>query len=42
MLGLNKLDSLFVGWAFFLQIALIIHFAVRKRFFESYASSMVG
>jgi hypothetical protein len=37
MLGLNNLDSLFVGWAFFLQIALIIHFAVRRRFFESYA-----
>jgi hypothetical protein len=36
MFGLKKLDSLFVGWAFFFQIALIIHFAVRKRFFETY------
>ena len=23
-------------WAFFFQIALIVHFAVRKRFFETY------
>ena len=36
MFGLKKLDSLFVVWAFFFQIALIIHFAVRKRFFETY------
>jgi hypothetical protein len=36
MFGLNNLDSLFVGWAFFLQMALIIHFAMRKRFFERY------
>jgi len=30
------MDFLFVLWAFFYQIVLIIHFAVRKRFFESY------
>ena len=37
MFGLDKLDTLFVIWAFFLQVVLIIHFAVRKRFFDSYA-----
>ena len=36
MMDLSKLDKLFVGWAFFLQLSLIIHFAVRKPFFESY------
>jgi len=36
MFGLDNLDTLFVIWAFFLQIILIIHFAVRKRFLESY------
>ncbi len=36
MFGLDKLDTLFVIWAFFLQIILIIHFALRKPFFESY------
>lgn len=36
MMGLDQLDSLFVLWAFSLQIALIIHFAIRKPFFESY------
>jgi hypothetical protein len=36
MFELKKLDSLFVGWAFLFQIILIIHFAVRKRFFETY------
>lgn len=36
MFGLDKLESLFVIWAFLLQIILIIHFAVRRRFFESY------
>jgi hypothetical protein len=34
--GLDKLDTLFVIWAFFLQITLIAHFALRKPFFESY------
>jgi len=36
MFGLDKLDTLFVIWAFFLQIILIIHFALRKPFFETY------
>lgn len=36
MFGLDKLDTLFVIWAFFLQITLIVHFALRKPFFESY------
>lgn len=33
---LDNLDWLFVIWAFFVQIVLIVHFAARKRFFESY------
>lgn len=36
MFGLDNLDTLFVIWAFFFQIVLIIHFALRKRFYESY------
>ena len=36
MFGLEKRDTLFVVWAFTFQIVLIIHFAVRKPFFESY------
>ena len=36
MRELDNWDKLFVGWAFFVQIVLIVHFAVRKRFFESY------
>ena len=36
MFGLDKLEILFVIWAFLLQIILIIHFAMRKRLFESY------
>ena len=36
MFGLDRLDTIFVIWAFTLQIVLIAHFAVRKRFFESY------
>lgn len=36
MQNLNPLDLLFVLWAFLYQTILIIHFAVRKRFFESY------
>ena len=36
MFGLDKLDTLFVIWSFFLQIVLIVHFAIRKPFFESY------
>jgi hypothetical protein len=34
--GLDKLDTLFVIWAFFLQTVFIVHFAIRKHFFESY------
>lgn len=34
--GLDNLDTLFVVWAFFFQITHIVHFALRKRFFESY------
>ncbi len=36
MFGLDRLDTLFVIWAFFLQIILIIHFAIRKPLFETY------
>ncbi len=36
MAGLDALDTLFVVWAFFFQIVLIVHFALRKRLFESY------
>jgi hypothetical protein len=35
--SLDKLDKLFVVWAFLFQIVLIAHFALRKPFFESYA-----
>jgi len=33
---LDKLEKLFVVWAFLFQIVLIVHFALRKPFFESY------
>ena len=36
MSNLDTFDWLFVLWAFFYQIVLIIHFSVRKRFFKSY------
>jgi len=36
MFGLDRLDTLFMIWAFSLQIILIIHFAIRKPLFESY------
>lgn len=36
--NLDKLDRLFVLWAFLFQIILIIHFAVRKPFYESYTA----
>ena len=36
MSKLDNLDKLFVVWAFFFQIVLNVHFAIRKRFFESY------
>jgi len=36
MSDLDNLDKLFIVWAFFFQIVLIVHFALRKPFFESY------
>ena len=36
MQSLDSLDFLFIIWAFFFQIVLIVHFAIRKRYFESY------
>ena len=33
---LDNLDKLFIVWAFFFQVVLIVHFALRKHFFESY------
>jgi hypothetical protein len=36
MFNLDQLDTTFIIWAFFVQIILIIHFAIRKRFFDSY------
>ena len=36
MSNLDSMDRLFVVWAFFFQISLIVHFAIRKRIFESY------
>jgi len=33
---MDGLDKLFVAWSFLLQIVLVVHFAVRKRFFERY------
>ena len=35
---LDNLDKLFVAWAFLFQILFIVHFAVRKPFFESYTT----
>lgn len=36
MSDLDKLDKLFVFWAFLFQMVLSIHFALRRSFFESY------
>jgi hypothetical protein len=36
MSKLDNWDRLFIVWAFSVQIVLIAHFALRKRFFESY------
>ena len=33
---LDRLDKLFVVWAFLFQVVLVIHFAIRKPFLESY------
>ena len=32
----DNLDKLFIVWAFLFQVVHIVHFALRKRFFESY------
>ena len=34
--NLDKLERLFVVWAFLFQIILIVHFALRRPLFESY------
>lgn len=36
MFGLDSYETLFIIWAFFLETVLIIHFALRKPFFETY------
>jgi hypothetical protein len=36
MFGLDGLFVLFVAWAFFYILVLIVHFALRKRFYQSY------
>ena len=33
---LDFLDTLFIAWAFFYILVLIVHFALRKRFYQSY------
>ena len=40
MSDLDDLDILFIVWAFLFQVVLIVHFALRKRFFESYTVKM--
>jgi len=34
--SLDKLDRLFIVWAFLFQVILIVHFAIRKPLMESY------
>lgn len=36
--SLDRLDRLFVVWAFLLIIVLIVHFAIRKPLMESYTT----
>jgi hypothetical protein len=36
MLGLDALEALFVVWAFVFQVCFTVHFALRRRLFESY------
>ena len=36
MSDLDNLDKLYIVWALIFQIVLIIHFALRKPFFDSY------
>ncbi len=36
---LDRYDRLFVAWAFIFQIVLIIHFALRRPFFDIYTQN---
>lgn len=36
--NLDSLDRLFVTWAFLFQVALIVHFAIRKPLFDVYTA----
>lgn len=36
--GMDKLDKLYVIWAFTFQIILIVHFAIRKPLLETYTA----
>ena len=36
MFSTDIFDTVFVFWAFFIQVALIFHFMFRKKFFQSY------
>jgi hypothetical protein len=36
MVTLDRLDRMFIAWAFVFQLALIAHFAIRRLLFESY------
>lgn len=36
MASFDGMDTLFVAWAFFFQIVLIVHFTLRKRLFTNY------
>jgi hypothetical protein len=38
MSKLDNLDKLYIVWAFLFQVVLIVHFALRKPFYESYTS----
>jgi hypothetical protein len=36
MFGLDSFDTLFILWAYFLEIVLVVHFAIRKPLYETY------
>ena len=36
MRDLSRVETFFVAWAFFFQVVLIVHFALRKWAFEAY------
>jgi hypothetical protein len=38
MRDLDNLDILYAAWAILYQVVLVMHFAVRKRLFESYTA----